>query len=87
MLKEGNNSFGDLANLIDSAESGSTIVLDKDYINDDDYDNDGIKIEKDITIDGQGHILDGNHRSRIFQVSDDVKVVFNTNRVNLRICL
>lgn len=29
MLKDGNNSFGDLANLIDSAESGSTIVLDK----------------------------------------------------------
>ena len=76
VLNEGNNSFGDLANLIDSAESGSTIVLDRDYINDDDYDNDGIEIDKDLTIDGQGHTLDGNRESRIFQVSDDVNVVF-----------
>ena len=75
VLKEGNNSFGDLAKLIDSAESGSTIVLDRDYINDD-YDDDGIKIKKDITIDGQGHTLDGNYKSRIFRVSDDYKIVF-----------
>ena len=75
VLKEGNNSFGDLAKLIDSAESGSTIVLDRDYINDD-YDEDGIKIKKDITIDGQGHTLDGHYKSRIFKVSDDSKVVF-----------
>ena len=46
------NSFGDLEKLIDDAKSGSTIVLDRDYINDD-YDDDGIKIKKDITIDGQ----------------------------------
>ena len=76
VLKEGNNSFGDLANLIDSAESGSTIVLDRDYINVDDYDIDGIKIEKDIIIDGQGHTLNAIYNSRIFQVSDDVNVVF-----------
>ena len=76
VLKEGNNSFGNLANLIDSAESGSTIVLDRDYINDDDYDIDGIEIKKDITIDGQGHTIDANYSSRIFQVSDDAKVVF-----------
>ncbi len=75
VLKEGNNSFGDLEKLIDSAESGSTIVLDRDYINDG-YKVDGIKIEKDITIDGQGHTLDGHYKSRIFQVSDGSKVVF-----------
>ena len=69
------NSFGDLEKLIDDAKSGSTIVLDRDYINDD-YDDDGIKIKKDITIDGQGHTLDGNYKSRIFRVSDDYKIVF-----------
>jgi len=69
------NSFGDLEKLIDSAEPGSTIILDRDYINDG-YKVDGIKIEKDITIDGQGHTLDGHYKSRIFQVSDGSKVVF-----------
>lgn len=75
VLKDGNNSFSDLEKLIDDAKSGSTIVLDRDYINDD-YDDDGIKIKKDITIDGQGHTLDGNYKSRIFRVSDDYKIVF-----------
>ena len=75
VLKDGNNSFSDLEKLIDDAKSGSTIVLDRDYINDD-YDDDGIKIKKDITIDGQGHTLDGNYNSRIFRVSDDYKIVF-----------
>lgn len=69
------NSFGDLEKLIDDAKSGSTIVLDRDYINDD-YDDDGIKIKKDITIDGQGHTLDAHYKSRIFRVSDDYKIVF-----------
>ena len=75
VLKEGNNSFGDLEKLINSAEPGSTIVLDRDYINNG-YEDYGIKIKKDITIDGQGHTLDGHYKSRMFKVSDDSKVIF-----------
>ncbi len=33
--KDKHNSFGDLENLIDDAKSGSTIILDRDYVNDD----------------------------------------------------
>ena len=75
VLKEGNNSFGDLANLINDAPSGSTITLDRDYVNNDDYRFTGIKITKDITIDGQGHTLDANRSSRMFEVEDGHNVV------------
>ena len=70
------NSFGDLENLIDDAKSGSTIILDRDYVNDDDYDSDGIHIDKDITIDGQGHTIDAKGNSRMFKIDDDLNVVF-----------
>lgn len=76
VLKEGGNSFGDLANLINNAPSGSTITLDRDYVNNDDYSYKGIKITKDITIDGQGHTLDANRSSRMFEVEDGHNVVF-----------
>ena len=45
VLKDGNNSFSDLEKLIDDAKSGSTIVLDRDYINDD-YDEDETPMRK-----------------------------------------
>ncbi|WP_407413861.1 hypothetical protein, partial [Methanobrevibacter sp.] len=69
-------SFSDLEDLIDDADDGDTIILDRDYNNTDDFSMSGVKIDKDLIIDGQGHTLDGNGISRIFKLdnqNDDVK--------------
>ena len=44
---------------------------------------DGIIIDKSITIDGQGHKIDANHKMRIFQVTNNANVVLkNINFLN-----
>ena len=54
-----------------------TIVLDYDYSC---YDKgnlaNGIIINKSVTIDGQGHKIDGNNLMRIFQVNNNAEVTF-----------
>lgn len=58
-------SFKDLQDLIDGAEEGSTIYLDRDY----DYKGtDTVEFSKSITIDGNGHYLDGQGKDRIFDI-------------------
>ena len=64
-------SFSDLEDLIDDADDGDTIILDRDYNNTDDFSMSGVKISKDLIIDGQGHTLDGNGISRIFKVDNE----------------
>ena len=61
-------SFSELKNLIDSAEDGSTITLEKDYLYSDEFDENGILIKKNITINANGHIIDGAGEARIFHV-------------------
>ncbi|WP_458453106.1 pectate lyase-like adhesive domain-containing protein [Methanobrevibacter sp.] len=61
-------TFSALQDKISNAEEGSTITLDKDYSYDDGFDKRGIVIDKDITIDGNGHSLDGAGQARIFLV-------------------
>lgn len=61
-------TFTQLSELIDNASEGAVLELDKDYK----YSggsNEVIVIEKPVTIDGKGHILDGNNSSRIFRIS------------------
>ena len=60
-------SFDELRNLINSSEEGSTIVLDKDYLFTG-GDNKGIVIDKSLTIDGNGYIIDGADQTRLFHV-------------------
>ena len=64
--KNNNNSFSDLQNQINEAEPESTITLDHDYAYDEGFSSKGISIDKPLTIDGNGHILDGKSKSRIF---------------------
>ena len=66
-------TFTELQNKIDDAESNSTISLDKDYKYDSGFDIEGIRIFKHLTINGNGHTLDGLSKSRIFYLKDTEK--------------
>ena len=54
-------SFDELQNQINAAPEGSTIILDSDYKN---YGKKHLYIAKDLTIDGQGHYLDGSNNGQ-----------------------
>ena len=61
-------SFTALQKKIDEAAKGSTIVLDKDYTYDEGFSKRGIVIDKDLTINGNGHTLNGLSKARIFLI-------------------
>ena len=74
-------TFKALQNKINQAPAGSTINLENDYK----YNNDvdplyGININKAITINGNGHTIDGLHISRIFNINTESLVTFNNIR-------
>ena len=79
--EEDDGTFTALQEIIDNAESGSTISLDKDYNYDSGFSDRGILINKNITINGNGHTLNGLSKSRIFLITfglkDNHKVVLN----------
>ena len=63
-------TFTALQSKIDSADKGSTIELTSDYKYNDDFKlTSGIFINKDITINGNGHSIDGIGKSRIFTIN------------------
>lgn len=70
-VSKGNNgTFTELQAKIILTPDGGTINLDKDYY----YENDsmfhiGMIIDKDLTINGNGHSLDGMSKSRIFTIN------------------
>ena len=61
-------TFTALQKKIDDAENGTTIILDKNYTYDEGFSNRGIVIKKDLTIDGNGHTLDGAGQARILLI-------------------
>ena len=79
-------SFTDLNNLINDDLNKSEIILEDNYINQDVYEEpyyehygefaEGIFINRSLTIDGQGHVIDANKSSRIFYI--------NANNVTLK---
>ncbi len=75
------NTFDDLALLINSTPEGGILVLTDDYV----YingSNKGISITNAITIDGNGHTLDGNSLSRMFNITADDVTLKNINFIN-----
>ena len=63
-------TFTALQSKINQAEKGSTINLTQDYKYNDDFKlTSGVFINKDITINGNGHVLDGMGKSRIFNIN------------------
>ena len=73
-------TFTALQKIINDATSGSTINLDKDYTYDDGFSTRGIEIDKDLTINGNGHTIDALSKSRIILVK--FKLI-NNNKVTL----
>lgn len=65
---EDDGTFSALQKKIDDAEEGAVITLDKDYAYDDGFSKRGIRINKNLTINGNGHTLDGLSQSRILLV-------------------
>ena len=78
-------SFTNLNDTI-NGNSDDYISLDSDYIyTDDDSDfQHGINITRDVTINGNGHTIDGNNAARIFQVQECTVVFQNIDFVNGR---
>ena len=75
------DSFDELAVLINNTPEGGILVLNSDYTYLDGQIK-GILISKSITIDGQGHTLDGRHLSRIFNITADNVTIKNVNFKN-----
>ena len=59
-------TFTTLQEKINNAPAGSTITLENDYTYNEGFGTDGILITKDLTINGNGHIINGLSKSRIF---------------------
>ena len=76
-------TFTDLNNLIQSSEN-AVIKLERDYAYNKNTDNnliEGIEINKEITIDGQCHTIDGTQQARIFNINSEVNLK-NINFIN-----
>ena len=70
-------TFTELQTKINKASKGSTIYLDKNYLYNDDFKGKyGIVINKSITIDGKGHVIDGLKKSNLIFINDASNVVF-----------
>ena len=61
-------TFTALQKKIDKTSKNSTITLERDYAYDEGFGTNGIVIDKDLTIEGNGHTLNGLFKSRIFIV-------------------
>lgn len=71
-------TFTELQNIIYDASPGDTINLEKDYVYDEGFNYaKGILILKNLTINGNGHTLDGASKSRILFNFFSVKVTLN----------
>ena len=82
VINAASGTFTELQNKIDAAAEGSTITLDKDYKYNSGFSVKGIEINKDLTINGKGHTLDGLSKARIFDVSSKNVILNNINFVN-----
>ena len=66
-------TFTALQEKINNAPRDSTIYLENDYKYDEGFSSEGIEIKYgDLTIDGNGHTIDGKNMARIFKIGADV---------------
>lgn len=80
-----NGSFDDLKADIGNLSPGDVFDVSRDYVfeRDDMHGNGGIVIGVDnVTINGNGHVIDGNFRSALFKVTGDNVKIFNLTFVN-----
>ena len=80
-------SFTDLQTLIDNAPENSTINLGFDVTYDPVYDNwliAGVRFNKTLTLNGNGHKIDGMFQARDLLVSADNSIIKNLNIINAK---
>ena len=80
-------TFTALQRIINNAAPGDTITLDRNYFYNSAFSKDGIVINKSLTIDGKGHTLNGQSKSRIFKMDaslfyDNVVTIKNIKFIN-----
>ena len=78
------SSFNDFQMLIDNTDDDE-INLEHDYAFNNDTDSNltsGILINKSIAINGKGHIIDAEKKSRIFNIKSDNVVIKNITLIN-----
>ena len=83
MITDG-TTFWDLNNAI-NGNNDKDVYLNGNYKYNPETDSDfknGILIERNVTVHGNGHTLDGNHEARIFQVTASDVVVHDITFVN-----
>ena len=78
--ESGAGTFEELAGEISATPQGATLNLVRDYRNG--ASGDAIIIQKPITIDGQGHTIDANHLSGIFDVKSNGVTLKNIIFIN-----
>ena len=87
-LRVADGVYGQLANKINNAESGSTVTLTQNYIyqnisSDTPYIN-GIPINKPLTIEGNGIIIDANNKAGFFNITSDNVIINNITFKNAK---
>lgn len=82
--KNNDGTFQELHDILYKTPEGSTITLNKNYSYDVSGNDRGISIYNDVTIDGNGHTLDGKNSIRIFYIGVNAKNVTlkNINFIN-----
>ena len=85
LLGESPYTFTQLKQLISSATAGSTVKLQHDYKYNPSSDSalsEGVLIDKSLTINGQGHTLDGNGQATIFYI-ENINTIITVNVKNV----
>ncbi len=81
-MESDDKSFTQLQELIDKASPGSTISLDANYTFMDGDSEDGIIINKTLTINGNDHLINAYKECRIFSIEGDNVVLNNITFLN-----
>ena len=78
-IKEDNSSFNALQDIINDAPNKSSVILNKDYSYDSNFDDVeyGVHINKPIVINGNGHVIDGLSEATGFYISANNVVLNN----------
>ena len=75
-------TFAELQDKINNADEGSTIKLENNYTYEDSFKDGYITISKNITLDGDGHTIDANSASGIFDITASRVVLNNIAFIN-----
>ena len=75
-------TFSDLQMLIDNSDVESTITLEKDYVYDNATDDSSILIDKALTINGNGHTVQGDKSKGLFYIYNSDVILNNISLID-----